>query len=295
MELKNITVFGSGVLGAQIAFQAAFHKFDVTVYDLDDSLLETAKTKFIEIGDRFKEDLGASQDDINAALANLAYSTDLKEAVGNADLAIEAIPENVQIKKDFYSKLGKLAPEKTIFATNSSTLLPSQFAAETGRPEKFLALHFANEIWKRNTAEVMGHSQTGPKVFDTVAQFAKDIGMVVIPVKKEQPGYVLNSLLIPLLNAGLTLNVNDVATPETIDKTWMVATGAPKGPFAILDMVGLTTAYNITKANPDKKAQKAAAMLKEKFIDKGKLGVATGEGFYKYPDPAYKKADFLKP
>lgn len=294
MDLKKITVFGSGVLGAQIAFQAAFHKFDVTVYDLDDSLLEVAKSRFIEIGDRFKEDLGASQEDIEAAMANFAYSTDLKEAVGNADLAIEAIPEDLKIKKEFYSKLGKLAPKNTIFATNSSTLLPSQMAEETGRPEKFLALHFANEIWKQNTAEVMGHSQTDPKVFDTVAQFAKDIGMVVIPLKKEQPGYLLNSLLVPLLHAGLGLYANDIATPETIDKTWMVATGAPKGPFAILDMVGLATAYNITKANPDKRSQKVAALLKEKFIDEGKLGVTTGEGFYKYPDPEFKKADFLK-
>ena len=294
MNLKKITVFGSGVLGAQIAFQAAFHKFDVTVYDLDDSLIEVAKTKFIEIGDRFKEDLGATQEEIDAALANFAYSTDLEEAVGNTDLAIEAIPEDLTLKKEFYSKLGKLAPKKTIFATNSSTLLPSQMAEETGRPEKFLALHFANEIWKQNTAEVMGHPKTNPKVFDTVAQFAKDIGMVVIPLQKEQAGYVLNSLLIPLLNAGLNLFINDVATPETIDKTWMLATGAPKGPFAIIDMVGLTTAYNITKANPDKRSQKTAAMLKEKFIDKGNLGVATGEGFYKYPDPAFKKADFLE-
>lgn len=207
---------------------------------------------------------------------------------------MEAIPEDLQIKRDFYLKLGKLASEKTIFATNSSTFLPSQLARETGRPEKFLALHFANEIWKQNTAELMGHSQTDPDVFETVAEFARNMGMVVIPLKKEQPGYVLNSLLIPLLNAGLNLYLNDVATHETIDKTWMLATGAPKGPFAILDMVGLTTAYDITKANPDKKSQKTAAMLKENFINKGKLGITSGEGFYKYPDPAFKKADFLK-
>lgn len=294
MKLKKITVFGSGVLGAQIALQAAFHKFDVTVYDLNDGLLEKAKAKFREIGERYIQDLQASQEDVAAAYARLAYSTEIKEAVGNADLAIEAIPEDVEIKKNFYTELGKVAPEKTIFATNSSTLLPSQFAKETGRPEKFLALHFANEIWKQNTAEVMGHPDTDPEVFETVVSFAKDIGMVVIPLKKEQPGYVLNSLLVPFLNAGLNLYVNEVATPEVIDKTWMVATGAPRGPFAIFDIVGLNTAYNITKSNPDKKAQKAAVMLKEKFIDKGKLGVATGEGFYTYPNPAYAEKDFLK-
>ncbi|GHA30857.1 3-hydroxybutyryl-CoA dehydrogenase [Salinimicrobium marinum] len=294
MQIKNVTVYGSGVLGAQIAYQAAYHNFSVIIYDLNEELLEKARKKFSGIGGRFIEDLNAPKDAVKAAYGRISYSTDVEEAVKDADLAIEAIPENVEIKKEFYTKLGKLAPEKTIFATNSSTLLPSQFANETGRPERFLALHFANEIWKQNTAEVMGHPGTDPQIFETVAQFAKDIGMVVIPVKKEQPGYVLNSLLVPLLNAGLFLYANEVADFQTVDKTWMVATGAPKGPFAIFDIVGLNTAYNITKANPDPKAQKAAVMLKERFIDKGKLGVATGEGFYNYPNPEYEKEDFLK-
>lgn len=294
MSLKKITVFGSGVLGSQIAMQVAFHKFDVTIYDLDHGLLEESKTKFKVLGDRYIKDLNVTQEEVDAALANLAYSIDLKEAVGNADLAIEAIPENIDIKKEFYTKLGKIAPKKTIFATNSSTLLPSDMAKETGRPEKFIALHFANEIWKQNTAEVMGHEGTDPKVFDQVVDFAKKIGMVVIPMKKEHPGYVLNSLLVPFLQASLNLYINDIATPEIIDKTWMLATSAPKGPFAVLDTVGLTTAYNITQANPDKRSQKAAKVLKEKYIDKGKLGVSTGEGFYTYPNPAYKDPDFLK-
>lgn len=293
MEFKKITVFGSGVLGAQIAYQAAFHKYDVTVFDLNDGLLEKAKTKFKEFGGKFREELGASIEETDNAMARFAYSTEIKEAVGNADLAIEAIPEDIKIKKEFYKELGKVAPEKTIFATNSSTLLPSQLAEETGRPEKFVALHFANEIWKHNTAEVMGHPGTKPEVFDAVASFAQKIGMVVIPLKKEQPGYVLNTLLIPFLNAGINLYFNDVATPEIIDKTWMIATGAPRGPFAILDIVGLKTVYNITKANPDKKAQKAAKLIKENFIDQGKLGVTTGEGFYTYPNPAYEDPDFL--
>lgn len=293
MEFKKITVFGSGVLGAQIAFQAAFHKFDVTVFDLDDGLLEKAKTKFKEIADSFRQDFGASEEETDAAMARFAYSTNIKEAVGNADLAIEAIPEDLEIKKEFFNELGKVAPKHTIFATNSSTLLPSQMAEETGRPDKFLALHFANHIWKHNTAEVMGHPGTDLEVFEAVASFAKDIGMVVIPLKKEQTGYVLNSLLIPFLNAGLNLYVNNVASPQTIDKTWMIATGAPRGPFAILDVVGLKTAYDITRANADKKSQKAAKMIKENYIDKGKLGVATGEGFYTYPGPNYENPEFL--
>jgi len=228
----------------------------------------------------------------------MSFSSDLAKAVRDADLMIEAIPEVVQIKTDFYKQLGKVAPEKTIFATNSSTLLPSQFAEVTGRPEKFLALHFANEIWKNNTAEIMKHPGTDMTVFDEVIEFAKAIGMVALPLYKEQPGYILNSLLVPLLEAAQLLLVKEVADVETIDKTWMVATGAPQGPFAILDVVGINTAYNIglakAEATGDPLFKKLAELMKVEYIDKGKLGVATGEGFYKYPDPSFMKPGFLK-
>lgn len=211
---------------------------------------------------------------------------------------IEAIPEVVQIKTDFYTELGKVAPEKTIFATNSSTLLPSQFAEATGRPKKFLDMHFANGIWKNNTAEIMKHPGTDSEVLDEVIDFAKAIGMVPLPLQKEQPGYILNSLLVPLLDAAQMLLLKGVADTETIDKTWMVATGAPLGPFAILDVAGINTACNISlakaKATGDPEIEKLANLLKTEYIDKGKIGSEAGEGFYKYPNPNFAKPDFLK-
>lgn len=298
MTFKNITVAGSGVLGYQIAFQTAFHGFNVIVYDINDEVLEKAKSKFEILSEAFKTDLKATAQQLEAARNKLSYTSDLAKAVEDADLLIEAVPENPAIKIDFYQKLAKVAPPKTIFATNSSTLLPSQFAEATGRPSQFLALHFANEIWKHNTAEIMGQSKTNPKVFNELVEFAKAIGMVALPLHKEQPGYIVNSLLVPLLSAALDLYINEVADIETIDKTWMVATGAPLGPFGILDVVGVTTAYNINKmtadATHDPVKVKIANKLKDDFIDKGKLGVATGEGFYKYPNPAFMHKDFLK-
>ncbi|QBQ40788.1 3-hydroxyacyl-CoA dehydrogenase [Sphingobacterium psychroaquaticum] len=297
MEIKNVTVAGSGVLGYQIAFQTAFHGFNVTVYDINDEVLEKAKAKFDNLAQAYKKDLQATDTALAAAKSNLQYTSDLAVALKEADLLIEAVPENPQIKIDFYKKARAVAPEKTRFATNSSTLLPSQFAAETGRPEKFLALHFANEIWKHNTAEIMGHPGTDKQVFDQVVEFAKNIGMIALPLHKEQPGYIVNSLLVPLLGAATDLLVNNVADVQTIDKTWMVATGAPVGPFAILDVVGITTAYNINKMEADATGDplkvKTVAFLKENFIDKNKLGVATGEGFYTYPNPAFTDPDFL--
>lgn len=298
MNFKNVTVAGSGVLGYQIAFQTAFHGFNVTVYDINDDVLEKAKAKFPLLSEAFKKDLGATREQLDATKSRLFYNSHLGEAVKDADLLIEAVPENPQVKIDFYQKLAKVAPEKTVIATNSSTLLPSQFAEVTGRPEKFVALHFANEIWKHNTGEVMKHPGTADEVFESLLVFAKEIGMVPLPIYKEQPGYIVNSLLVPLISAGLGLLVNGIADVETIDKTWMVATGAPTGPFGILDVVGITTAYNINKmaaeSTKDPVKQKVVEYLKENFINKGKLGVSTGEGFYKYPDPEYNKNDFLK-
>ncbi|WP_344318454.1 3-hydroxyacyl-CoA dehydrogenase family protein, partial [Acrocarpospora pleiomorpha] len=162
-----------------------------------------------------------------------------------------------------------------------STLLPSMIAPHTGRPDKFLALHYANEVWKNNTGEVMGTAQTGEEAYEAVVDFAERTGLVAIRVLKEQPGYVLNSLLVPFLQAASGLLVNGVADAPTIDKTWKIATGAPKGPFEIYDIVGLNTAYNISSMG-DETNKKFAQLLKTEYIDKGKLGQATGEGFYKY-------------
>lgn len=291
--MKKVTVLGSGVLGAQIAFQTAYKGFEVTVFDVK----PVDREVFSKLGDRYRRDLGATEAEIASTLERLSFTSSLPESVKDADLVIEAVPENPAIKTKLYLELAKVAPAKTIFATNSSTLLPSQFAAATGRPDRFLALHFANEIWIRNTAEIMGHTGTDPEVFSRVVAFAKAIGMVALPLQKEQPGYILNSLLVPFLDAALALNAKGVADHETIDKTWMLATGSPIGPFGALDVIGLRTHYNVTLLSPEagsENAKRAAGWLKENFLDKNKLGTTTGEGFYRYPNPRYLDPDFLR-
>ena len=280
--IKKVTVLGTGVLGSQIAYQTAFHGFEVIAWDIDDAAVAAAHTRFAGLAATYDAEVdGAKGGKSAAALERITVTSDLADAVKDADLVIEAVPENPAIKTDTWTKVGELAPEKTIFATNTSTLLPSSFMEATGRPEKFLALHYANRIWAMNTAEIMGTSKTDAAVFDTVVEFATEQGMVPIPLKKEQPGYVLNSLLVPLLNAASALLVNEVAEPETIDATWRIGTGAPLGPFQIFDVVGLTTAYNVSVMG-DETSKKFAELVKRDYIDQGKLGVATGEGFYRY-------------
>lgn len=316
MGFKKVVVVGGGVLGSQIAYQVAYKGFDVTVWLRTEASIERAKPKFARWHETYKKDLDAVKPLIgtetkmyprgliedfaaltpekieelkaqaDTAYENLNYELDMATAMADADLVIESLSEDPKAKIAFYEKMAPLLPEKTVVVTNSSTMVPSTFASYTGRPEKYLALHFANEIWKNNTAEIMGHPGTDQAYYDQVVAFAKEIGMIPLCLKKEQPGYILNSLLVPFLNAGQALYANDVADPQTIDLTWMLGTGAPLGPFRILDIVGLDTAYNIVMMspdaqNPDTLPGKIAKRLKE-HIDAGKKGVATGEGFYKY-------------
>lgn len=295
MNYKKILIAGSGVLGSQIAFQSAFHGFEVNVFDINEEAIAAAKERMAKLAPVYA-DFFKDVDRAENVLANLSYYTDLGQAVSDRDLVIEAVPERIEIKQSFYEGLAKVAPEKTVFASNSSTMLPSQFAEFTGRPEKFLALHFANSIWQNNTAEIMGHAGTDMKYVNEVTDFARAIGMVPFVLKKEQPGYILNTLLVPFLSAAMELWVKDIADPHTIDKNWMISTGSPRGPFAIYDIVGMETPYNLNlmRAQVDPAAKFVADKIKREMIDKGKMGISTGEGFYKYPNPAYMDPEFLK-
>jgi len=233
---------------------------------------------------------------VENAWSGIKLETDIRKALKDADLVIEAVAEDKSEKIAFYKKIAPLLEDNTVLVTNSSTLLPSTFAKYTGRPEKYLSLHFANAIWINNTAEVMAHSQTKEEYFNEVIDFANSIRMIALPILKEKNGYLLNSMLVPFLLSGLDLYLHGVAEPEHIDKAWTRGTGAPKGPFQILDVVGIKTAYNIVLQyqkvpgllSPLLKKMmlpynfKGMAEVLNMMIKEGKLGVSTGEGFYKY-------------
>lgn len=292
-------VAGSGTLGSQIAWQIAFSGFEVTVYDLFDAGIEAAKANHQQYAEHFVSARGASPGEIDQTTARLSYTTDLGAAVADADLVSESIPEDLDIKRKFYRSLGQLAPEKTIFTTNTSTLLPSQFTQETGRPKKFLALHFGNAVWDANIGEVMRQPDTDDTVFEQVLGFASSIGMVPMRLEKEQSGYLINSLLVPWFIGAQTSVTNGVADFKDVDKTWMVCTKMDRGPFAIMDLIGLETVYLAMKhgavVNNDLQLQKNADYIGEHFVSKNKLGAKSGAGFYDYPNPAYADDDFLKP
>ena len=322
MNYHKIVIVGGGILGSQIAFQSAYCGYDVTILvrkedakrsvrakldKLRDTYIETIKLMAIKdekvadiwargIANPDNFDASACEKKANAAYENIKLIDNQKEALADADLVIESITENIDAKIALYEQIKELLPEKTVIVTNSSTLLPSKLAPHTGRSEKYLALHFANSIWKNNTAEVMGYSGTDKKYFDEIVTFAQSINMIPLPVHEEKSGYLLNSMLVPFLLSAMDLLANGISDPETIDKAWTLGTGAPKGPFQIIDTVGLMTAKNIVEQyqkvpgliNPLLKKMmlpynyKKMLVLLNKYIAEGKLGKSTGEGFYKY-------------
>lgn len=319
MRFKKVVIIGGGVLGTQIGLMSAYTGHDTTLWLRSEGSVGRTQPKVEQYGAAMIADLEAAKQLIGSPMGALLYprglirswegctaegideliatakknfkelfrmELDLAKALEDADIVIEAMAENPEQKIDMYEKMKGLIPEKAILCTNSSTLLPSTFAEYTGRPEKYCALHFANTIWKNNTGEVMGHPGTDPEVYNQVVAFADEINMVPLQLHKEQPGYILNSMLVPFLTSAQALWANEVADPETIDLTWRLATSAPAGPFQILDIVGLTTAYNINQMKPEAQVEgsltwKMGQLLKEK-IDKGETGVTAGKGFYDY-------------
>lgn len=319
MEFGKVVVVGGGVLGTQIALMSAYTGHDTTIWLRSEGSVGRTQPKIQHYEDAMLADLEAAKKLIGNPMGGFLYprgliakwegmtpeeidrlaaqarerfrsllhiSLNMAEALKGADVVIESMSENPQAKVEIYEKMRELLDENTLLLTNTSTLLPSMFAEHTGRPDRYLALHFANSIWKNNTAEVMGHAGTSPESYRKAVEFAQELQMVPLQLHKEQPGYILNSLLVPFLNAAEMLWAEGVSDPETIDKTWQLGTGAPVGPFKILDIVGLETAYNIVSLNPESKKegstmQKIAALLKEK-IDKGEKGINAGKGFYTY-------------
>jgi len=322
MKYKKIVVVGGGVLGSQIAFQTAYCGFDVTILIREEDSKKELIKKLEKLRDTYLDTINLMNtkpgrvsgvwakgiaslegfrkqecvEKVNNAINNIIIETDQSIAVKDADLIIESVTENIDVKKALYESIAPLLDEKTVIVTNSSTLLPSKLAKSTGRPEKFLSMHFANTIWKNNISEIMVHSDTDEKYFNEIVKFAEAINMIPLKASKEKSGYLLNSMLVPFLLSAMDLLANGVSDPETIDKAWTLGTGAPKGPFGIIDTVGLETAKNIVlqyQKVPDLFDPLLKKMMLpynydgmldilNDYIEKGKLGKSVGKGFYKY-------------
>ena len=297
MRFTKITTAGAGVMGSQVAWQMAFHGKHVVVYDAIPEGLQKGRALHREYAEHFVGRRGATREQIDDTFARLEYTTDLPAAVHDADLISESVPESLSIKESFWREVSRNAPPRTIFTTNTSTLPPSTLAHFVDRPEKFLALHFAVGVWDSNIGEVMGHPGTDTAVFDGLLEFAEEIGLVPIPIRKEQSGYIVNSLLVPWCTAALELLVRGVSDVQSIDRTWMITLRSGMGPFGMMDRMGLGVVHHVAEllgeTTPNTQALVSARYLDEHFIQTGHLGVASGQGFYRYPNPAFEQPGFI--
>ncbi|ERM83268.1 3-hydroxybutyryl-CoA dehydrogenase [Rhodonellum psychrophilum GCM71 = DSM 17998] len=292
MEIQKVCILGAGNLGSRVALQSAISGYQVTVYDIDPNAFENAKKTMSKILYQLEKEGIVTKEDSTDSMNRIHFTLDVQEAVNEADIINESVLEDVEIKQKVWTQFGEIAPEKTIFTTNTSYLLPSMFASFTGRPEKFCALHFHDVFYSR-VVDIMPHLGTDPTLIPLLEEFGKSLNQVPVLVKKENHGYIFNSMLMAFVGAAGKLLTNDVANISDIDKSWMVNFHMPMGPFGILDSVGLDTAWHVTRNMPDKSSQAFAALLKT-YIDAGKLGEKSGEGFYSYPKPSYRDADFLR-
>jgi len=284
-------------MGRQISFQCAAFGYDVVLYDIDIKALRTAKER---IRDYF-EDLARSgameQGLLQNALERINISDELVDAAKDIDLLSESITEDPEEKGKILSRFNTACPPHTIFTTNTSTLLPSQFAGKTGRAERFAALHFHNTVWEANVVDIMPHTATDPEIVKVLEAFSQSIGQIPILLRQESKGYVFNAMLNGILGSALGLAADDVASAQDIDRSWIGVTKMHVGPFGIMDMIGIDLIYHIFKRRTKWAFFVPSVRRKSRFlkgyIDKGWLGRKSRQGFYAYPNPEFQSANFL--
>ena len=291
-EIKNILVLGSGTLGLRIALASALNGYKVIIYDIQESAFIQAKKIQTNLLKTLIKEGVVSENDSKKAWQNQSFTTDAKLAATNADLVSESVTEDLELKKKVWTKFGKLCPKETIFTTNTSSLLPSLFAEETGRPERFCALHF-HDVFYANVVDIMPNPKTESWIIELLKDFGESIQQTPVIMKSESPGYIFNAMLISVLGAAGALVTYDVASIEDVDRSWMGNFKMPSGPFGILDEIGLDTAWHVIHVFKDEKSKRFAQLL-DTYIQKGNLGRKSGEGFYKYPNPRFNDKNFIK-
>lgn len=294
-NIKKILLIGAGTMGQQISIPCAQHGYDVVLYDIKPEMLEKAKIRIKGLMDNLVQWGKMNAEEVEPVYNRISYCSDKVEAAKDVDLLIESVPEDPELKGQIFAEFNKLCPERTIFTTNTSTLLPSKLAHHTGRSDKFLAFHF-HDITLTNIVDVMPHPETSPETILLVKEFAEAIGQWPIVMKKESGGYLFNRMLTSLFYAAQSLAANEVATPEDIDRAWMGVTHMLIGPFGMMDNIGIDTIWKISdfwaKKQKDPQGIKNTEFLKS-YVDRGATGRKAGKGFYTYPNPDFAKPDFL--
>lgn len=296
-DIRRVLIVGAGSMGQQIALQCAVNGYEVIVYDTFPAALKTATERIKNLAALVVGQERLSRDESFAALARISFTTNPEDGA-TADLLSESVPEDPELKASVFAQFNRICPPRTIFTTNTSTLVPSMYAEATGRPGQFAAFHFHQYVWESNLVDIMPHPGTSQETIQLLSAFAKRIGQVPLVFKKEHAEYVVNAIIGAINSTAINLVFrDDVASVEDIDRAVMIVLKMPMGPFGGLDFVGLDTVWHIAqskaKLTGDPEVQANADRLKREYIDKGFLGVKSGRGFYTYPNPAFARPGFL--
>ncbi len=289
MQIQKVGVLGCGLMGSGIAQVAAAAGLDVVVLEQEQKFLDKGfagiDKSLTRLVDRGPEKGGITADQKSQTQARLKGTLNMQD-LADCDIVVEAIIENVELKRKTYAQLDSTVKKDAIFATNTSSISVTELMTATKRPERFIGLHFFNPVPMMKLVEVVKTIATAPDVYDAAVEFGKKVGKV--PVRtSDKTGFIVNRLLVPYLLDAIRAYEEGVGSITDIDDAMKLGCGYPMGPFTLLDFVGLDTTYYITHVMYDefKERRFASPPLLKRLVMAGWLGRKSGKGFYDYTDP----------
>ena len=290
MEIKNITVLGSGIMGHGIAQVSAMAGYNVVLRDIEQPFLDKAMEKIKWSLDKLVSKEKISENERNEIFSRIKPIVDLKDAVHDCDLVIEAVPEIMDLKKKVYAELDKVASDQVVFASNTSTLPITEIANTISRPKKFIGIHFFNPPQLMKLVEVIPGQETSDDITNLIINFVKSVNKIPVTCRKDVPGFIVNRLFIPLVHEACYVMERQKIQQTEIDSAVKFRLGFPMGIFELADFTGLDVIHKATVEMHvrDKKVISPHPKIEQLFNEK-KLGQKSGEGFYKYSDDKYER------
>ena len=290
MEIKNITVLGSGIMGHGIAQVSAMAGYNVVLRDIEQPFLDKAMEKIKWSLDKLVSKEKISENERDEIFSRIKPIVDLKDAVHDCDLVIEAVPEIMELKKKVYAELDKVASDQVVFASNTSTLPITEIANTISRPKKFIGIHFFNPPQLMKLVEVIPGQETSDDVTNLTIKFVKSVNKIPVTCRKDVPGFIVNRLFIPLVHEACYVMERQKIQQTEIDSAVKFRLGFPMGIFELADFTGLDVIHKATVEMHvrDKKVISPHPKIEQLFNEK-KLGQKSGEGFYKYSDDKYER------
>jgi 3-hydroxybutyryl-CoA dehydrogenase len=283
-DIRTITVAGAGIMGRGIAHVSALGGLNTVLNDVSDDVLQKALGKIQADLDKGVQIGKMTSAEAGAALGRLKLESDLGRAAGSADLVIEAAPERIDIKLDLFARLDRICPEHTILASNTSALSITEMAAATGRPHRFIGMHFFNPVHKMKLVEIIRGLETNDETFEVADTVSKQMGKETVEVK-ESPGFVTSRINALIGNEAFYMLQEGIATARDIDKALKLGLNHPMGPFEMIDLVGLDTRLNILTFLHQTLGEKyRPCPLLVKYVKAGRLGKKVGKGVYEYAE-----------